>query len=364
VKIITVNTEGKTYDISIESGLIKRLPEVLKNKYRDNKIALITDDNVFKLYGRDFCQLLQLEELSVVPVVFKAGEQSKNIHQLSQIYDTLADNSFTRSDVVIAFGGGVTGDMAGLAAATFLRGMGFIQIPTTLLAMVDSSIGGKVAVDLPQGKNLVGTFYQPDMVYTDPELLKTLSGEQFANGMAELIKHGIIRDINLFNDIIDSNTEFNYEALSDKLDRYIYESCEIKRKIVEQDEFDNGIRQLLNFGHTIGHAIEKIQDYKGMSHGEAISIGMVIITRLTEKMGLTQRGEAQRLEAALKKLELPTELPDLNVSELINAISLDKKNRSGIITIAYIEQIGVGKLKQLVLDQMEEELYGLIKYNI
>ena len=164
------------------------------------------------------------------------------------------------------------------------------------------------------------------MVYTDPELLKTLSGEQFANGMAELIKHGITDILTL--SIIDSNTEFNYEALSDKLDRYIYESCEIKRKIVEQDEFDNGIRQLLNFGHTIGHAIEKIQDYKGMSHGEAISIGMVIITRLTEKMGLTQRGEAQRLEAALKKLELPTELPDLNVSELINAISIKRMLRN------------------------------------
>ena len=364
MRIVSVNTEGRAYDILIESGLIKKIPEIIKNKYHDRKIALITDSNVFELYGKDLYQCLKNEGLSVVPIVFNAGERSKNIDELSRIYNKLANNSFTRSDVVIAFGGGVTGDMAGLAAATFLRGLGFVQIPTTLLAMVDSSIGGKVAVDLPQGKNLIGTFYQPDMVYTDPELLKSLSDKQFSNGMAELIKHGIIRDISLFNSIIDRAAGFNYSALSDTLDQYIYDSCETKRKIVELDEFDNGIRQLLNFGHTVGHAIEKVENYNGMSHGEAISVGMVIMTLLTEKIGLTQKGEAQKLKKALHKLGLPVELPNLNVSELINAISLDKKNRSGKITIAYIEQIGIGKLKQLDLNQVEGDLYELIRNNI
>lgn len=362
---LSVNAGGKTYDIQIESGLFQKLPDIFKVKYQGKKLAFVTDSNVFELYGKALINALKEKSFFVVPIVFEAGEQNKNLSTLNTIYNVLADNSFTRSDVVVALGGGVTGDMAGLAAATFLRGMKYIQVPTTLLAMVDSSIGGKVAVDMPQGKNLIGSFYQPDGVYTDPKLLETLNSRQFADGMAELLKHGIIKDRNLFNRLLEEiNSDCSRQNLSKKLDKYIFESCEIKRNVVEEDEFDNGIRQLLNFGHTIGHAIERVQNYSGLSHGEAISVGMVVITKLTEKMNLTKKGESEILKNTLCKLGLPVVLPDLNIDELIKAISLDKKNRSGKITIAYIEEIGRGMLKEAVLDEVEDSIYGILKDSI
>lgn len=363
---VKVTTREKAYEIHIESGLFSKLPEVFKEKYSGKKIALVSDNNVYKIYGESFKAGLVKAGFEVTEIFFNAGEENKNISTLSQIYSVLAENFFTRSDIVVALGGGVTGDMAGLAAATFLRGMGFIQIPTTLLAMVDSSIGGKVAVDLPQGKNLVGAFYQPDAVYTDPQLLKTLPDLQFSDGMAELLKHGFIRDRNLFNTLILKdviNLEHEPESiaglrslLSDKMDYIIKESCIIKRDIVEQDVNDNGIRQLLNFGHTIGHAIERVQNYSGYTHGQAISIGMVIMTRLTEKMGLTKAGKSRIIENALKMHNLPVFDPALDIKSVTEAIKIDKKARSGSITIAYIEEIGQGKLLKLDIKDLEDKI--------
>lgn len=363
---VKVTTREKAYEIHIESGLLSKLPEVFKEKYSGKKIALVSDNNVYKIYGESFKAGLVKAGFEVTEIFFNAGEENKNISTLSQIYSVLAENFFTRSDIVVSLGGGVTGDMAGLAAATFLRGMGFIQIPTTLLAMVDSSIGGKVAVDLPQGKNLVGAFYQPDAVYTDPQLLKTLPDLQFSDGMAELLKHGFIRDRNLFNTLILKdviNLEHEPESiaglrslLSDKMDYIIKESCIIKRDIVEQDVNDNGIRQLLNFGHTIGHAIERVLNYSGYTHGQAISIGMVIMTRLTEKMGLTQAGESRIIENALKMHNLPVFDPALDIKSVTEAIKIDKKARSGSITIAYIEEIGQGKLLKLDIKDLEDKI--------
>jgi 3-dehydroquinate synthase len=355
MEIVKVKTEGKTYEIIIEYGLFSKLPAILKEKYSGKKLAVVSDSTVFPLYGESLVRDLRYHGLEVVPIIFEAGEEQKNLATLTNIYSRLADNSFTRSDAVIALGGGVTGDMAGLAAATFLRGMGFVQVPTTLLSMVDSSIGGKVAVDLPQGKNLVGTFYQPDAVFTDPLLLDTLPDRQFSDGMAELLKHGYIRDAALYESLTGF-CEYPRKALAGKLDRIICRSCQIKRDIVEEDERDNAIRQLLNFGHTIGHAIERIQNFSGYSHGEAISIGMVAITRLTEKMGLTRKGEAERLIQSLSQFNLPTKMPDLNISDLLAAIRLDKKTRSGKITLAYIKEIGQGKLVVLDLKELEEML--------
>lgn len=363
---VKVTTREKAYEIHIESGLFSKLPEVFKEKYSGKKIALVSDNNVYKIYGESFKAGLVKAGFEVTEIFFNAGEENKNISTLSQIYSVLAENFFTRSDIVVALGGGVTGDMAGLAAATFLRGMGFIQIPTTLLAMVDSSIGGKVAVDLPQGKNLVGAFYQPDAVYTDPQLLKTLPDLQFSDGMAELLKHGFIGDRNLFNTLILKNVinlEHEPESiaglrslLSDKMDYIIKESCIIKRDIVEQDVNDNGIRQLLNFGHTIGHAIERVQNYSGYTHGQAISIGMVIMTRLTEKMGLTKAGKSRIIENALKMHNLPVFDPALDIKSVTEAIKIDKKARSGSITIAYIEEIGQGKLLKLDIKDLEDKI--------
>lgn len=356
---VKVKTDSKAYEIHIESGLFHKLPVIFKDILSTKKLALISDSTVYPLYGEILTQNLNKTGFAVTPIIFEAGEQRKNIQTLSNIYCELAEGSFSRSDAVIALGGGVTGDMAGLAAATFLRGMKFIQIPTTLLAMVDSSIGGKVAVDLPQGKNLVGTFYQPDGVFTDPELLRSLPDRRFSDGVSELLKHAFIRDADLYNDLVSVNCSDPRKTISEKLGKIIAKSCSIKRDIVEDDELDNGTRQLLNFGHTIGHAIERVQNYSGYSHGEAVAIGMVHITGLTEKLGLTRKGENERIAEALSIYGLPVEMPSLDTKSLISAIRLDKKTRSGKITIAYIEEIGKGKLLELDLIELEDLLNGI-----
>jgi len=350
---ITVRSRDKSYDILIETGLFHKLPSVFRSKYQGKKLALITDSNVDGLYGKKFAEMLENEGFEVVPAVFPAGEQSKTLRTLEFIYNKLADNFFTRSDVIVALGGGVTGDMAGLAAATFLRGLGYIQVPTSLLAMVDSSIGGKVAVDMRQGKNLVGAFYQPDAVYTDPGFLETLSYRHYADGIAELLKHGFIKDAWLYHELLSQKENGPKGRIpSGAMEGIIARSCLIKRSVVEEDEFDHGARQLLNFGHTIGHAIERVQGYTGLSHGEAISVGMAVMTEMTEKMGLTGKGVTESVRQALTKYGLPVTMPDIDIGDIISAIAVDKKNRSGKITIAYIEEIGAGKLLEMSLAEL------------
>jgi 3-dehydroquinate synthase len=386
VERIKVASKIKTYDILIESGLFLKLPSIFHKNYKGKKIVIVTDNHVYPLYGKKFYEKLTQEGLEVISIVFSAGEENKNIKTLDYIYSILADNSISRSDVIVALGGGVTGDIAGFAAATFLRGTGFVQIPTTLLAMVDSSIGGKVAVDLKQGKNLLGAFYQPDAVYTDPGLLKTLPDREFSNGIAELIKHSFIKDYSLYENLIEIDVKNQYtknqidtiegsinqennlpdissirKKLSTRLESFIAQSCRIKRDIVEEDEYDNGARHLLNFGHTIGHGIEKAYNYKEYTHGEAISIGMSVITALTEKMGITYTGETQKLIKALKLYGLPVDLPPLDKNSFIDAIKKDKKSRSGEITIAYIEKIGSGKLLKMDLNTLEEKINVILE---
>jgi 3-dehydroquinate synthase len=370
---VQVKSRDKTYDILIESGLFQRLPEIFKVRYHGKKLAVVCDTHIYPLYGESFVQKLRHGGFDVVPIIFEAGEKHKSLESLTQIYACLAEGLFTRSDILIALGGGVTGDMTGLAAATFLRGMGFIQIPTSLLAMVDSSVGGKVAVDLPQGKNLVGAFYQPDAVYTDPDFLLSLPDNELINGMGELIKAGMIRDAQLFDTLVqlaeghgaDTKGVLNpslRQRLNEKLEYLIMRCCQIKRDIVEADEFDNDLRQLLNFGHTLGHAIERVQNYQGLSHGEAVAVGMAAFTRMTEAMGLTVKGETDKLIHVLKLYGLPTCVPDLCKEEVLKAIRIDKKNRSGMITIAYIERIGLGRLHSMNLEELEERIDGVLTH--
>ena len=383
METVTVKIPGKSYEILIESGLFSNVPRLIKERYEGRKLALISDSGVFSLYGKELAGRLEQSGFEISSIVFEAGEERKTLHTLNDIYGKLADGLFTRSDVIIALGGGVTGDIAGLAAATFLRGMGFIQIPTTLLSMVDSSIGGKTAVDLPQGKNLVGAFYQPDVVFTDPLLLGTLTDRQFSDGMAELLKHSFIRDYDLYKILVPESPAPDTDnagdgsgggsprkALAGRLDGIIKQSCIIKRDIVEQDERDNGVRQLLNFGHTVGHAIERLSNYRKISHGEAISMGMVVMTCLTEKMGLTDKGVFEKLLGALNYYGLPTSVRAIGYEEpahgqarskLLDAVRADKKNRSGRITIAYIQKIGLGKLFDLTLTELEAELDDVLK---
>ena len=354
---VDVHVSGREYAIQIADGLLGELPEILSQTMKAKKIAVLTETNVHALYGERFVAALRAAGLNAFAVVFPEGESHKTLQTLSELYAELAAHAFTRSDVVLALGGGVTGDMAGLAAATFLRGTGFIQVPTSLLAMVDSSIGGKVAVDLPQGKNLVGAFYQPQAVYTDPSLLKTLSNRQFANGMAELVKHGFLFNADLATRIGRDAKAGGRDALVPGMAGYIAESCACKARVVEVDEHDNGPRQLLNFGHTLGHALEKVTGFATMAHGEAIAIGMSVFSAMAETRGWSEPGTTREVMEILADLELPVRMPEVDPEAVWETIELDKKARSGQITIVILTRPGEGALRTMPLPELKEALY-------
>ena len=350
---VHVDLGSKSYDIEIERGLLPRIGERVKRLLpKAEKAAVITDSNVGPLYASVLKKSLEKEGIAVTVLTFKAGEESKNLQTLGILYNGLAEAGLTRSDAVIALGGGVTGDMGGLAAATFLRGVAFIQIPTSLLATVDSSVGGKVAVDLPSGKNLVGAFYQPKAVYIDPDLLKTLSARYLHDGLAEVIKYGCIRDRDLF--VMLEKIQNDGELL-ERADEIIETCCNLKARIVEQDEFDTGERMLLNFGHTLGHAIEKTFHFDRYSHGEGVGIGMVLLTRQSEKLGLTEYGTADRIAALLQKFQLPVNV-QMRQDEFLRAIALDKKKRGSRLTLVLLKQIGESFLQKAEFSEMRQYL--------
>lgn len=273
MKTIIVKT-STPYNIYIERGILNKCGAVISETVKTRKTAIITDDIVDRLYGKAVVDSLESSGFTVCKFVFKNGEGSKSTETLNEIYNFFCENNITRTDCVIALGGGVVGDITGFAAATFLRGLEYIQIPTTLLAQVDSSVGGKTAIDLPCGKNLVGAFKQPACVICDPDVLSTLSETILSDGMAEAIKYGMIRDNRLF-ELIASH---NIKNISEIIDDVVYTSISIKRDVVENDEFDTGERMILNFGHTLGHAIESYYNYEKYTHGSAVAIGMCMIT--------------------------------------------------------------------------------------
>lgn len=332
--VLTVNLGKDSYSIFIESGILKNAETYVSQVFQGKRIIIISDDNIYPLYGETLINALPSYECH--SLVLPHGEATKSFETLPEIYAGMLENKITRSDLVIALGGGVIGDLAGFAAASYLRGVKFVQIPTSLLAQVDSSVGGKVAVDLPQGKNLVGAFYHPKLVLIDPDMLNTLPARYITDGMGEVIKYGCIKDASLF-DILNSHTSF--EDLKDQLSSIIYRCVDIKRTIVEADQFDTGERMLLNFGHTLAHTIEQYYHYERESHGEAVAIGMYQITRISEKAGLTAPGEAEKIYRILKIYGLPYEC-GLPISDLTDAIQFDKKNLDGHLNVVLLHKIG------------------------
>ena len=323
---VYVELGSKSYNIEIERGLLSLVGSRIKTLLpKAEKIAVITDSNVGPLYASLLQESLEKEGVTVTVLTFPAGEESKNLKTLGFLYDSLAETGLTRSDAVVALGGGVTGDMGGLAAATFLRGVAFIQIPTSLLAMVDSSVGGKVAIDLSGGKNLVGAFYQPKAVFIDPDVLKTLPVRYLHDGLAEVIKYGCIMDKELFMMLEKIQSD---EELLTHVDEIIEICCNIKARIVEHDEFDTGERMLLNFGHTLGHAVEKTFHFDRYSHGEGVGIGMLLLTYRSEKLGLTE----------------------------FQAIALDKKKRGSHLTLILLKKIGESFLQRVEFSKLTQYL--------
>ncbi|MDD6769502.1 3-dehydroquinate synthase [Inconstantimicrobium porci] len=326
-----------SYDIKIAKGLRHTIGTEIKNIFNGRKIALITDENVDKYYGSETEKSLKNQGFDVRKIVLQAGEKTKSFNSLMTLYNEFIDFNLTRSDLIITMGGGVIGDLGGFAAATYLRGIKFVQFPTSLLAQVDSSVGGKVAVDLEKGKNLVGAFYHPSLVIIDSEMLDTLPDRVFNDGMGEVIKYGLIGDKELFDKLYNAGGRNDVMKI---IDDVIHTCCDIKRIVVEKDEKDTGLRMILNFGHTIGHAIEKYFNFEKYTHGEAISIGMYEITKISEEKGLTEKGTADRIINILVKYDLPYDVKIDNKEEIIDTISLDKKNLNNVLNLIVLDKIG------------------------
>jgi 3-dehydroquinate synthase len=339
IQVPLVEQRDASYDILIAPGLIQQLDRVLPQYAPAAAYALISDSHVGKLYGEKLVRTLHGGSLHAELFTFPAGESNKTRETWAAISDQMLAAHLGRDCAVIALGGGVVNDVGGFVAATYLRGVPLVQVPTTLLAMIDSSIGGKTGVDVPAGKNLLGAFHQPRVVIADPELLGSLSSVQLAAGLAEAVKHGAIADAEYF-----AFLENEYAAIFAKhapaLERVVRRSVEIKAAIVAQDEREKGKRAILNFGHTVGHAIEATTKYDVL-HGEAVAIGMVYEGRLAETLGIAATGTAQRIRTVLERLHLPVERPAASdVDDLIAAMRTDKKVRAGEIRLALPSGIG------------------------
>ena len=338
MKTIHINA-SKSYDVIIGSNLLDNIGQQLNFTLKKVcKIAIISDSNVFPLYGSIVSESLVNSGFEVISYTFPAGESSKTADTYLEILNFLAENQLTRSDAILALGGGVTGDMAGFAAATFLRGIPYIQVPTSLLAMVDSSVGGKTAIDLPAGKNLVGAFYQPRIVICDLNTLNTLPESVFCDGCAEVIKYGVLYDAKLFAHLESEGLAFDREAV-------ISRCIELKRNVVTEDEFDNGARQKLNLGHTIGHGVEAQSNF-AVTHGQAVAIGMTIISKAHCKTIYS------RLVSVLQKFNLPT-ATDFTAKQLFTSALSDKKRSGGTVNLIVPENIGECKIIPTPIDELE-----------
>ncbi len=332
---LTVNLGADSYPIYIENNILSQSISYIGEVFFGRKIMIISDDHVYPRYGELLTKQLA-KGYDCHHLILPHGEATKAFQTLPAVYTALLEAKISRSDLIIALGGGVIGDLAGFAASSFLRGVKLIQIPTSLLAQVDSSVGGKVAVDLPQGKNLVGAFYQPALVLIDPSVLDTLDERFIIDGMGEVIKYACIKDTELFG-ILESHRSFG--ELKKELPAIIKRCVDIKRVVVEHDQFDTGERMLLNFGHTLGHTIEQYYHYGRESHGEAVAIGMYQITRLAEEQGLSAPKTSERILKVLKAYGLPYECR-LPLKELLGAITLDKKNLNNKLNVVLLHDIG------------------------
>ena len=356
MKTLTVTLPGREYDIRIENGLLDKAGEYCRGVLpKARRVAVVTDSNVAPLYLQRVQDAMKKAGFEVEGVVVPAGESSKSMEMLGQLYDQLLDFGLSRTDAVAALGGGVVGDLAGFAAATLLRGVDYVQIPTTLLAQVDSSVGGKVAIDLPAGKNLAGAFWQPRLVLMDPDCLNTLPDAVFSDGMAEVIKYGCIRDGELFRLLLDCGGR---AGVMERIEQVLYTCCDIKRQVVLRDERDTGERMVLNFGHTVGHAFELAGHYETCTHGQAVAVGMLWAAALGERLGITPAGTGADIRKVLEIYRLPTELP-CPWNTMVEAIGLDKKRAGDGISFVLLAELGRAEPKKMETNTLLKELQQL-----
>jgi 3-dehydroquinate synthase len=358
-KSIAVSANGQlSYHIELTDSFTK-LPDYLKNLgyHAEQKICIVTDSNVAPLYANEVKEILLSDFPNVFLHVFEAGEANKNLKTVEKLYEDLIVQHFDRNDFLIALGGGVVGDLTGFTAATYLRGIDFIQVPTTLLSQVDSSIGGKTGVDFLQYKNMVGAFYQPKLVYMNLSVLHTLPKKQIVSGMGELLKHGLIKDAAYFDWM--KNNQPKIDALDmETMEELIYRSCNIKREVVERDPTEKGERALLNFGHTIGHAIEKLSDFS-LYHGECVGLGIVAASYLSVKLGNITEQEFTEIIKTLHAYGFQTQVTGLDAAEVLAATKSDKKMVGSKVKFILLESIGHAYIYRELTD---EQILDGIRY--
>lgn len=355
---LTVKREKDfNYDIVLEQDFSHLAEEIEKLGVQNRKACIVTDSNVAPLYEERVREELEKVFSTVTSCVFPAGEENKNLITVNQVYEHLIENKFDRKDVLIALGGGVTGDLTGFVAATYLRGISFIQVPTTLLAQVDSSIGGKTGVDFQQYKNMIGAFHQPILVYMNINTCKTLPDVEFACGMGEILKHGLIKDAKYYEWTINNMFDIQ-DREYDMMEEMILRSCEIKKYVVEKDPTEKGDRALLNFGHTIGHAIEKLMDFK-LHHGQCIALGSIAAAYISFKRDLLSMEELYEIRDMSFGFELPMFFRGLKAEDILAATKLDKKMDQGKIRFILLKGIGKAYIDTTVTD---EEILDAINF--
>lgn len=338
---------SETYDVMIERGLLHRVGEEFAKLMKPCKAVIVSEEKIFTLYGAALKDSLQRSGFEVVSFLHEGGEEAKSLAVFGALQSFLCENHFSRSDAIFALGGGVTGDLAGFAAATYQRGIAFVQVPTTLLAAVDSSVGGKTAVNLPEAKNQVGCFYQPKAVFCDVDTLQTLSEAEYRCGCAEVIKYGVLGDASFF-DMLEKR------PIQEQEEQVIAHCVAMKRDIVQEDEFDTGKRRLLNLGHTIGHAVEKCSDY-GITHGDAVAIGMATVMQAAARRGICTEEDCARLVSVLQKYGLPTTC-DYPAQALFEACMADKKISDGKMHLVVPETIGQCSIISMEMNELRDWL--------
>jgi shikimate kinase / 3-dehydroquinate synthase len=334
-----VKSSSAGYDVVIRKGGSNQIGEMLKERGLGNPVALVSDSNLAPLYGERLLESLRGAGYEAVLLTIPAGEQNKTLETISSLWNGFLEAGLDRKSTVVALGGGVTGDLSGFAASTFMRGIAWVGVPTSLLAMVDSSMGGKTGFDLPYGKNLVGSFHSPKLVLADPDLLSTLPEVEFRSGLGEVVKHGIVADVELFNLCAQG-----YDAVKANLDQIVRRAMAVKIRVIEADPFEQGVRAALNLGHTVGHAVELASGFH-VRHGEAVAIGVVVEARLAERLSMAANGLSEQIASALTGLGLPTEIPyDLPRESILQSMKVDKKKHAHKVRFSLPIKIGLVKM--------------------
>lgn len=342
MNVITVELPQQAYDVAIAPGGLASLGSAMQPLKLGKKVLLVSSPPIFRHYGEQAIATLTEAGFDVAQCLLPAGERYKTPASLQKIYDAALAHRLERSSTIVALGGGVIGDMAGFAAATWLRGIAFVQVPTSLLAMVDASIGGKTGINHPHGKNLIGAFHQPRMVLIDPEVLATLPNREFRAGMAEVIKYGVIWDAELFEQLEQAaQLDQRRSIAADLMQLILTRSCQAKAHVVSKDEREAGLRAILNYGHTIGHAVESLTGYRVVNHGEAVAIGMVAAGAIAVQLGLWTQAACDRQTALIQTAGLPTQLPpNMDLDAILDALQTDKKVSAGQVRFVLPTQIG------------------------